>query len=397
MSHRDAKEPRICFVVTSPAVVNLLGGDGADAMGGAELQLCLLARELRHRNWAVSFLVGDYGQGNIAYSAEGIRLVTGHPGRKLQHRAWGRSYAAWKLWRTLQSIDADIYLSRGLVGQAGVIARFCRLKSREYVFWFGKNADAWYGIRGLSPLPFWERLAASYGIRNADLVIVQTNEQNALLCRYVGRGGLVIPNVAPWQDTSHDNSPAEHVLWVGSIQPKKRPHMILDVASQLPQVQFVMAGGQMPAYPDLYDTVKRRAEHTNNVDFLGFVPFDQIKELFERAGVLISTSEPEQEGFPNVFLQAWSTGTPVVATCDPDEVICRHRLGYHCESTNEMSERIQEITHSHELQKEIGQRTHQYVSEYHSLDSIMGQLDGFLRELIDDKQTAGTNQKRVLE
>jgi len=397
MAERSEDRPSVCFVVTSPAMADLLTGDGPEAMGGAELQLSLLGQALKEKGWDVSFLVADFGQGRTIETEDGIRLLRAYPqsGSRSTRDILLRSLP--EFWHSLREIDADVYVTRGLTGQAGVIAAFAKLYNRRYIFWFGKNTDAQYGVPMLSRLPLLERLPAWYGIHFADAVVVQTNEQGSLLRKYVRRNGVVVRNVSPWPDTTCGDWASEHALWVGSIQPKKRPHMILDIACQVPQVQFVMAGGQMPAYPDLYDTVKRRAEHTNNVDFLGFVPFDQIKELFERAGVLISTSEPEQEGFPNVFLQAWSTGTPVVATCDPDEVICRHRLGYHCESTNEMSERIQEITHSHELQKEIGQRTHQYVSEYHSLDSIMGQLDGFLRELIDDKQTAGTNQKRVLE
>jgi len=370
-------------VVTSPAVVNLLGGDGPDAMGGAELQLYLLARELRQRNWGVSFLVGDYGQGNVAYTADGIRLVTGHPGRKLQDRAWGRSYAAWKLWRALQSIDADIYLSRGLGGQAGVIDSFCRLKNRKYVFWFGKNADAWYGIRGLSPLPFWERLAALYGIRNADLVIVQTNDQDRLLKKHVRREGVVVPNVSPWQSTPESEC-GDYVLWVGSIQPKKRPELMLDLAARMPDVQFVMAGGKMAAYADLYDSVKRRADQNSNVDFRGFVPFDQTKELFQHAAVVVSTSKPQEEGFPNIFLQAWSTGTPVVATVDPDRLLSTHGLGYYCQNTTQMAKRIREIVNDNTLQREIGRRCHTYVSENHSADRIGDQVDSFLRELIGD-------------
>jgi len=381
MSDRGAKEPRICFVVTSPAVVNLLGGDGPDAMGGAELQLYLLARELRHRNWGVSFLVGDYGQGNIAYTAEGIQLVTGHPGRKLQDRAWGRSYAAWRLWRTLQSIDADIYISRGLVGQAGVIASYCRLKGRKYVFWFGKNADAWYSIRGLSPLPFWERLAASYGIRNADLVIVQTNDQNRLLKKHVRREGMVVPNASPWQSTL-ESEPADYVLWVGSIQPKKRPELMLDLAARMPDVQFVMAGGEMASHAKLYRAVESRAQRLTNVEFLGFVRYQHMKKLFRRARLFVSTSNGKEEGFPNVFLQAWSCGVPTVATCDPDGVIAANGLGFHCSEISEVEDSIATVLGNAQLRSQLARQARKYVAEYHSLEAVGSKLNRVLRELL---------------
>ena len=70
-----------------------------------------------------------------------------------------------EFWRALDEVDADIYVSRGLTGQAGVLAAYAKLRRRRYVFWFGKNADASYGVPWLSPLPAIERLSAWYGIR----------------------------------------------------------------------------------------------------------------------------------------------------------------------------------------------------------------------------------------
>jgi len=279
-------------------------------------------------------------------------------------------------------VDADIYISRGLTGQAGVIAAFGKLRRRRYIFWFGKNTDAKYGVPRLSALPLLERLLAWYAIHYADAVVAQTNDQRRLLREYVGREGVVIPNDSPWQDAAPDGQPGEYALWIGSIQPKKRPHMLLDVAERLPEVRFVMAGGEVPAYSELYVSVKSRAEQTRNVDFLGFVPYEQTKELFQHAAVVVSTSRAEEEGFPNVFLQAWSTGTPVVATCDPDEIICRHGLGYHCEDTTQMAKRIREIMKCHHIQRQIGQRAYGYIQNNHSLSNTTDRLEKLLRQIL---------------
>ncbi len=385
--------PSICFVVTSPAMVNLLTSDGPDAVGGAELQLYILARALGEKGWSVSFLVGDYGQDRAKETSEGIRILQAYS------QSSSRSICAILLrslpefWRSLVEVDADIYISRGLTGQAGVIAAFAKLRRRRYIFWFGKNTDAKYGVPRLSALPLLERLLAWYAIHYADAVVAQTNDQRRLLREYVGREGVVIPNVSPWQDAAPDGQPGEYALWIASVQPKKRPHMLLDVAAQVPEVRFVMAGGEVPAYVELYDSVKTRAEQTKNVDFLGFVPYEQTKGLFQHAAVLASTSNAEEEGFPNVFLQAWSTGTPVVATCDPDEVICRHGLGYHCEEASEIAEGIREIAASHQVQQEIGQRAYRYVSTHHSLKSVTAELNDFLQELINSENTGHRDDK----
>jgi glycosyltransferase involved in cell wall biosynthesis len=47
--------------------------------------------------------------------------------------------------------------------------------------------------------------------------------------------------------------------------------------------------------------------------------------LFGQARVLLNTSEAE--GFPNAYLQAWRSGTPVVSPVDPDGLILSQGLG----------------------------------------------------------------------
>ena len=45
--------------------------------------------------------------------------------------------------------------------------------------------------------------------------------------------------------------------------------------------------------------------------FHGAVPYRDAGALYSRARVLVNTSDVE--GFPNTYLQAWASGTPVVA------------------------------------------------------------------------------------
>jgi glycosyltransferase involved in cell wall biosynthesis len=51
-----------------------------------------------------------------------------------------------------------------------------------------------------------------------------------------------------------------------------------------------------------------------DVEFTGFLPLAQVEPWFDRARVLVSTSL--FEGMPNVFLQAWARGVPIVCTVD---------------------------------------------------------------------------------
>jgi len=89
-----------------------------------------------------------------------------------------------------------------------------------------------------------------------------------------------------------------------------------------------IAGGPSPDDPSLFEEVRRAAQALPNVRFLGPVPFHDVRRLFERARMLVGTSEIE--GVPNTYLQAWGHGTPVVAYLDPEHLISENRLGKSC-------------------------------------------------------------------
>lgn len=377
---RSSVAPRsVCFIHTSPAMVHLLAGAGPDAMGGAELQMYLLGREMSGRGWDVSCLVGDYGQ-QMPPRTDGMRveLVNG-AGR--QQGLFGTPGRLHRFWRSLARVDADFYVTRGLTAQTGVVAAFARSCGKHSLFWFGKNLDAIYAVPTQSELPLPERIPAWYGMRHACAVVCQTERQLDLLARHVGRSGVLIRNVTPWHDMEPADRAGGPVLWVGSIQPKKRPLMFLNVASRLPEVEFVMAGGRMKGCDALYEAVVARTGELPNVRYLGFVPHTEILQHFRSAAMLMSTSEGEQEGFPNVFLQAWSLGLPVAATCDPDGIIKTRGLGCACSSESDLVQAIDSLRDGTRLGDSIAGRARAYVQEYHSARHVGNQLEALLRSI----------------
>ncbi len=368
----------VCFIHTSPAMVHLLTGAGPDAMGGAELQMYLLGHELSRRGWDVAYLVGDYGQ-DAADSPGGFRVEAVKPGR--DGTLPGTVRALRRFWKALANVDADIYVTRGLTAQTGVVAAFAQWHRRHSVFWFGKDADALYAVPRRSGLPIAERIPAWYGMRHASAVVCQTSQQLELLRAHAGRSGVLIRNVTPWDPAASDGGACGPVLWVGSIQPKKRPRMVLEIAARLPHVQFVMIGGKMKGHERLYEATVAGVAQLPNVEYLGFVPHTEIAQYFQAAAMLVSTSDGRQEGFPNVFLQAWSTGLPVAATCDPDGIIRDHGLGCHCESASELVEAISRFRENPDIHNAIAGRARGYVRKHHSAERVGGQLDSLLSSL----------------
>ena len=92
------------------------------------------------------------------------------------------------------------------------------------------------------------------------------------------------------------------VGWMARMAPVKNPQLLLEVAKQLPEVQFVMAGGG-----DLLESIKVNAP--TNVKVIGWA---DAATFWSAVDVAISTSD--NEGMPVALIEAQLAGLPVIAT-----------------------------------------------------------------------------------
>jgi glycosyltransferase involved in cell wall biosynthesis len=105
-----------------------------------------------------------------------------------------------------------------------------------------------------------------------------------------------------------------------------------------------MVGGRMPGSEALFDSLRLEAGALANVTFHGALPYGQVRGLYERARLFVSTSEIE--GFPNTYLQSWSHGTPVIGFLDPDGLLARHGMGRTVRTVEQMCSAIATLSHN---------------------------------------------------
>jgi glycosyltransferase involved in cell wall biosynthesis len=232
-----------------------------------------------------------------------------------------------RLWRLLKRVDSQIYVQRVAGALTFVIALFCKVSRRKFVYMVAHDEDlmvdppAWYGSGARNRLG-WSLF--SRGLKMADLVIVQHEGQKEELARVFGKEGVVRPSAHSMQV----GGPAESrsfFLWVARCEPWKQPAVYLDLASALPGEEFVMI---CPPTKEtgLFDSVRERAESMGNVQFHEYVPHGEMGGYFRRAKAFVNTSR--KEGFPNTFVEAAREGTPVLSlSVDPDGILERHDFG----------------------------------------------------------------------
>src|SRR5262249_5425823 len=107
-----------------------------------------------------------------------------------------------------------------------------------------------------------------------------------------------------------------------------------------------------------------------NVEYLGQVAPARAQEIIEHAAVLLSTSD--REGLPNTFLEAWTSGTPVVSLgVDPDGVIQTKRLGRVSPSVEEAVATVGALLKSPLHRDEIGDHARRHVATAHSPEAVV--------------------------
>ena len=92
------------------------------------------------------------------------------------------------------------------------------------------------------------------------------------------------------------------VGWIARMTGVKNPNRAIEIASKLPNVRFVMAGGG-----DLLDSITTTAGE--NVSVVGW---QDARDIFGLCDLVLSTSE--NEGMPVALIEAQLAGLPVVAT-----------------------------------------------------------------------------------
>ena len=317
-----------------------------------------------------------------ATEAQGVRIVRmcslddGLPVLRFFHPRWTSLNAA------LDAADADLYYYNcGDLGLGQIVA-WARRRNKAVVFSVPSDPDCDPTFPALSSAR--ERTLYRYGLSRCEHIIVQSEKQRAMLDAGFGKAStpLRMPCVG-FRDSvrgdDQDNDGRMNVLWVGRISKEKRPDWVQELAKRLPDVDFTIVGG--PNRDSGYSQgVLSNEAVLPNVSFVGRIAHEDMGPYYARADVLICTSV--YEGFPNVFLEAWSTGTPVVTTCDPDGLIQGEGLGYSAVDLGGLESAISRLVGDAELHRQMSAAARDYFDHNHRLDPAMQAFEAFFGDAL---------------
>jgi len=363
-------KPKICFV--SIASYPLIAGKNTGIFGGAELQQVLLARELIKNDFDVSFVVLDHGQKPFEV-IDGIKIFKTFR----DDRAGILNYypKLRSIWVALKQANGDIYYQRSAGYITGIVALFCLLKKKRFVYSISSQSDVdgthikdSY-LKSVSPLAdSLHKHLYKFGIKNAHCIIAQNKYQQELLKKNFNKNSIVIKSGHTLPKRQKKDVPP-FVLWVSRMANLKQPELFLKLAKAIPTAKFQMIGGHS-GDKQFYEQIKNSANKIPNLDFLGFVPYKEVDQYFDLASIFVNTST--LEGFPNTFIQVWARYIPVVSlNVDPDGIICKYKLGFHSKMFEQMVEHVKLLLEDEKLREERGMNGRKYVEKEHDIKGIV--------------------------
>jgi glycosyltransferase involved in cell wall biosynthesis len=346
----------------------------AEGVGGIERDLWLLARALATAGW--SPIVGVRG----AVEAGKQKIIDG-----VRYVGLGSGKALWTWYRLFSVERPNWLLWEGATHLLGPLVEIAKITGARTIFHTAFDTDV-QPRQALCLRPRWWPLYA-WGLSRADLIFVQHEGQFSKLPPRWQFKASVLPKVCNLSNGLYEkvvvkphSLRAEYVAWVAMLRQPKRPELLIEIARKAPNISFVVCGGvtshrSMPGYGERIVDLLRQLP---NVDYRGQLRADQAAQVIADAAVLLSTSE--EEGFPNTFIQAFASGTPVVSLkVDPDGIIESGRLGSLAGSIEKAIQDMNAFLNSPEERERIAARGRRHIAKAHSEAAVIGVFEKALR------------------
>ena len=374
------KPIKICFV--SLYAYHLFNPGNKSKFGGAELQLYLLATKLAaDPSFEIHFIVGDFGQPEYELR-NGVHLYkVFDTSRGFKHMRAILGFP--RLWRLLNKINPDVCIQRAAGLETAEVGLYCGLTHRHFIYMVAHDSDVnqkkAYWHRGIvGTLRWW---LFRLGFKSADIVFTQHEGQQRIVKELYKKQSFVRLS-AHTIPQSIDVDGKNIVLWVARCEDWKDPEKFLELAKFFQDQKFVMV---MPESNDkeFYEQITSEATGIANLELVGFVPFDKIDNYFADAKIFVNTSKTE--GFPNTFIQAAKTKTPVVSlNVDPNGMLGKNQMGICAGSDFEkLKSALGQLLQNEQLRRQMGENAYNYASEYHNIDKIAENDKLIIKKLVN--------------
>lgn len=370
-------------------------GDVASALegkttGGGELQIALLAKALAKSGHEV--VVVDLKAKKDFVTDDGIKVfqIKGYDEGIRFIRLFTQRLP--NIYRSLKALNADIY--------------YCQIRDFRHLlaYWAARKTNGIFVLQLASDLDasslrkklkydylthfgggYWvlkvllTELIFPFLVRKADMVLVQHEGQKNTLHKK-GIDSVIFNNLIELDELPELSNPVrQDFSYVGSLDKRKGFAQFFKLVEKSPSATFKVIGQPRDRTAYLY---YEKLKKFKNVTLFGRLSHPDTFYQIANSKALISTSP--MEGFPNIFIEAWACGIPVLSlSFDPGGVIKREKLGEVADGSldkliNDMNSNINTI--------EFAERSKAYVEHNHVMNaSRLNEISCLFSELLNRK------------
>lgn len=175
------------------------------------------------------------------------------------------------------------------------------------------------------------------------------------------------------------------VLFIGRLDPIKRPWLFAELAARFPQVDFLVLGQPHFTGPGAGTAWLTKAPA--NLHVLAHVDGPRKADLFAGAWVLVNTSI--HEALPTSFLEALHYGVPLLSCHDPEEVASRFGVyvgrwdGDGMAALPAFADGLERLLEDAEMRERLGETGRDWVREHHTRDRFLADFKALAGRLLD--------------
>lgn len=175
-----------------------------------------------------------------------------------------------------------------------------------------------------------------------------------------------LPNIVDVSPRAITKDPRPSVVFLGRLDPIKRPWLFTELASRFPQAEFFLLGQAHVHGEGAWESNRLPA----NVHLMGHLDGDGKESLLSSAWVLVNTSI--HEALATSFLEALARETPLLSCQDPGGVVSRFGIytgrwnGTGMEGLPALAEGLQRLLDDADLRARLGKTGRQWVAETHT-------------------------------
>jgi glycosyltransferase involved in cell wall biosynthesis len=175
-----------------------------------------------------------------------------------------------------------------------------------------------------------------------------------------------LPNIINLYPAEVQKSPRPCVVFLGRLDPCKRPWLFAKLAEQFPEVEFLFMGQSHFAGEGAWRPLALPA----NVRLLGHVDEAEKLKRLASAWALVNTSI--HEGLAISFLEALACEMPLISCQNPEGVVSRYGIfvgrhdGNGLDGLPHFSKALKRLLHDTETRLRLGKEGRAWVTETHS-------------------------------